>query len=370
MEHPEERYYKLNRFLLSATGLWPYQSEWSARLFRTVITILMTSCVAAQISSLFTYPHIDLNFISELLPMIVPTAGNLFQIYTRVIYIDKFKELFELMWNDWALEKTDDEIKIMHQYAETAKSISIYYFVIFYSIVIGYIVWLFMPVISAHIQPTNESLLQSVIHVEFYIDTEQHIYFILFYLSTVFILMPLIFIASSTLFLVFAQHVCSMCELLGCKNIVLLIQQHYNVIKFVDMIETSHTIPFLIDLSGVVSSISLCLLKILNYDLNFESIDSEFVLSFAFIIVVAIYLIIPNYGGQKITDKSSILCEKVYNSAWYNADVSQQKSLMLIMGRRFHPLVLTACKFYPMSLSSIKMIFQMAISYCMFMRKV
>lgn len=31
------------------------------------------------------------------------------------------------MWNDWAMEKTDDEIKIMHQHAETTRLLTIYY---------------------------------------------------------------------------------------------------------------------------------------------------------------------------------------------------------------------------------------------------
>jgi len=53
MEHPEEHYYKLNRFVLSLSGLWPYQSKWSARLMRTVITIVMLSSVIFQVIMTF-----------------------------------------------------------------------------------------------------------------------------------------------------------------------------------------------------------------------------------------------------------------------------------------------------------------------------
>ncbi|XP_072761714.1 uncharacterized protein [Anoplolepis gracilipes] len=275
MEHPEERYYRLNRFFLSVTGLWPYQSKWSARFIRTVITIVMLLCIFAQ-----------------------------------------FKELFEHMWNDWALEKTDEEIKIMHQYAETSRLFIIYHALLLYMIIMVYIIWLFMPEIFDIILPLNESRqrMQSI-HVEFYIDKERYLYFILSCTCIVIFLVPLVFLASSSLYLVLTQHVCGMCELLGyraerlfyvtedmternlihrtkisCKNIAVLVRLHYNIIQ--------------------------------------------------------------------------------YNSAWYNANVSQQKSLLLIMKRRFHPLVLTACKFYPMSLSSFEMILQMGISYSMFIRQV
>jgi len=52
MEHPEEYYYKFNRFLLSVTGLWPYQSEWSARLMRAIITVVMLSSAFVQVADL------------------------------------------------------------------------------------------------------------------------------------------------------------------------------------------------------------------------------------------------------------------------------------------------------------------------------
>ncbi|XP_072761715.1 uncharacterized protein [Anoplolepis gracilipes] len=274
MEHPEERYYRLNRFFLSVTGLWPYQSKWSARFIRTVITIVMLLCIFAQISSIFT-SEVNMDFLIELLPTLVPTVGNLCQLYTRIVHVDKFKELFEHMWNDWALEKTDEEIKIMHQYAETSRLFIIYHALLLYMIIMVYIIWLFMPEIFDIILPLNESRqrMQSI-HVEFYIDKERYLYFILSCTCIVIFLVPLVFLASSSLYLVLTQHVCGMCELLG------------------------------------------------------------------------------------------------YNSAWYNANVSQQKSLLLIMKRRFHPLVLTACKFYPMSLSSFEMILQMGISYSMFIRQV
>lgn len=39
----------------------------------------------------------------------------------------QFKELFEHMWNDWALEKNDIENKIMHRHAETTRLVTIYH---------------------------------------------------------------------------------------------------------------------------------------------------------------------------------------------------------------------------------------------------
>ncbi|XP_019884332.1 uncharacterized protein LOC109610296 [Camponotus floridanus] len=390
MEYPEEYYYKFNRFLLSVTGLWPYQSKWSACFARTIITVIMLSAIFTQISSVFT-SELNMDFVIESLPMFVPTVGNLCQLYSRIFYVDKIKELLEHMWNDWALEKTDIESKIMHQYAKTTRLVMIYHSLLLYIIVTAMAISMFLPEIFVILPVNKSSQRLEAIHMEFYLDKERYIYLIMSCVCIVLFLVPLVFLASSSLYLVLTQHVCSMCEVLGyraerlfyiiedkvegelirktkisCKNIVVLVQLHYNVIEFVNTIETCHTIPFLMDLVGVVITISFWLIQILTI---FENVKRACA-SIGLIIASLCYLAIPNYMGQKVTDMTSSICEKVYNSAWYYASVSEQKSLLLIMGRRFRPLVLTACKFYAMSLPSFEMILQMGVSYCMFMRKV
>ncbi|KAL0109100.1 hypothetical protein PUN28_014296 [Cardiocondyla obscurior] len=125
MEHLEEHYYKLNRFLLSVSGLSPYQSRWSAYLIRIVFTVLMVSSLFVQISYMIT-SDVTIDFIVDAFPSFLIIMGNLSNLYTRIIHVDKFKELFERMSKDWALQKTQDEIKIMHDYAETSRLSTLY----------------------------------------------------------------------------------------------------------------------------------------------------------------------------------------------------------------------------------------------------
>jgi len=49
MEHPEEHYYKLNRFFLSVSGLCPYQSKRNAYLIRIACTVIVLSSVFVQV---------------------------------------------------------------------------------------------------------------------------------------------------------------------------------------------------------------------------------------------------------------------------------------------------------------------------------
>lgn len=88
--------------------------------------------------------------------------------------------------------------------------------VLLYGCEIMYFVWMFMPEILDVISPMNESRpIRNPFDYDFFIDEERYFYLIRFYIGIVLIVSPLPFIAGSTLFLAFTQHVCAMYKLLG-----------------------------------------------------------------------------------------------------------------------------------------------------------
>ncbi|XP_070523212.1 odorant receptor 22c-like [Cardiocondyla obscurior] len=376
MEHLEEHYYKLNRFLLSVSGLSPYQSRWSAYLIRIVFTVLMVSSLFVQISYMIT-SDVTIDFIVDAFPSFLIIMGNLSNLYTRIIHVDKFKELFERMSKDWALQKTQDEIKIMHDYAETSRLSTLYSLIAIYINIVGYNVWLFIPEILDIVSPMNESRPRKrPFNVEFFIDEDRYFYLIRSHICLVIFTMPIIYVTCSTLFLTLTQHVCGMCKLLGyraerlfCvvkdkmtrdiiqesqvnyKSIAVFVQQHYNIIQFVDIIETCHTLPFLLDFLGLIILMSLTLIQVLTISGIERAIRSigVFIASLSYVFLFC-------YMGQRITDMNSSIFDKIFNSIWYNAAISEQKSLLIIIMRRYHPLVLTACRFYVMSLQNYGMV--------------
>ncbi|XP_029662822.1 uncharacterized protein LOC115235292 [Formica exsecta] len=258
MEHPEKRYYKLNRFLLLASGLWPYQSVWSGRLIRGIITVITLSSIFIQLNSIFT-SNINREFMVFAIQVLLVTIGSLFHLYEHTGNLDKFKKLFECMWQDWSLLKTNDEIRIMHQHAEITKLFTFYYAVLLYGCQIMYFIWMFMPEILDVISPMNESRpRRNPFDYDFFIDEERYFYLIRFCIAIVLIVSPLPFLASSTLFLALTQHVCAMYKLLGyraehlfyvigsaavndlsrgirirCGNMAIFVRLHYNIIQFV-----------------------------------------------------------------------------------------------------------------------------------------
>ncbi|KAG5334634.1 OR85D protein, partial [Acromyrmex charruanus] len=423
MEYPEH-YYKINRLILSFYGLWPFQSKWSAHLMRASTIITLLSNAIFQLLT-FSTTNITKDFIIDVMSEFIPAIAGLSHIYARIKRIDKLRDLFERIRDDWKLQKTSFEIKIMHKYAETSRLFSLYClskknildlalssfseeknielrnlqlsnFSVLYIIMIACNLQIFLPYILDVILPMNESRPRTQpFQLEFFTIEERYPTLITFYVFIIVIISSIIYCANSVLCVTLTQHACGMCELLGYRaeclfydvehnkdlttqydlirskinygNMAIFIQMHYNIIEYVDSRNTS--------------SVSKCKNKIFQVLTIGSDIDRAF-RSISVAVIALIYLFISNYMAQKITDMSLNVCEKVYNSAWYNANVLEQKPLLLIMKRRFRPFVLTACRFYIMSLQNFGMIImkgykeclsskilRTAISYCMFMRQ-
>ncbi|XP_025267587.1 odorant receptor 22c-like isoform X2 [Camponotus floridanus] len=321
--------------------------------------------------------ELTLEFLTSVLPMILPTLGFMMQMYLRIRFIDKLKKLFEYMWDDWALQKTHDEIKIMYEHAETTKLWTLGYFSFYYLAITIYSVWLFTPEILDIISPINESrprIQLSYMRFELFIDEDRYFYFIRFYICIMSFVTPLISMACSTLFVVFTQHVCAMCELLGyraerlfctvgnrgnrkkcnlfcetkinCEKITVFVRLHNNIIEFIGTINSYYTVPCLMDLVGFILLTGITVFQILSAVKIEQAIRSIILTS-----MLLCHMFMHNYMGDKVTDKSSNVCEKVYNSAWYDTLILEQKLLLLIIRRRSNPLVLSAW-FYIFSLSN------------------
>ncbi|XP_071648054.1 uncharacterized protein [Temnothorax longispinosus] len=392
MEHPEEHYYKLNRFLLSVTGLSPYQSKRRAHLIRAVLTVTLLISICFLINSIFITSDITMDYMVDWIPTFLIVTGGLTNLYMRVTHVDKFRELFERMSKDWALQKTHDEAKIMHEHAETSRLFTLCSISLTYITIAIYCMWIFTPEVLDILSPMNESRPRSQpVDIQLFVNEERYFYVVRYHTCLLLIIIPLIYVGCSTLFVTLAQHVCGMCKLMGnraerifCvaenetaydliqesqsyRNLVVFVRQHYNVIQFVDIIETCHTVPFLMELTGMVFLMSLTLIEVLtissnNFERTFRSVSVA--------IIGQSYIFMYCYMGQRVTDVSSSICEKIFNSTWYDAVVTKQKALLMIMMRRYHPLILTACKLYVMSLQNFGMTLQTAISYCMFIRQI
>ncbi|XP_032669333.1 uncharacterized protein LOC116843213 [Odontomachus brunneus] len=257
-----------------------------------------------------------------------------------------------------------------------------------YGFMLIYVLFLYTPDILDVISPMNESRLRNhYFKIDYLVSEEQYISLIRIHICAVMFIIVMVFNACLTLFIAVAQHVCGMCELLWYRaerlfyvvestaerdlsrrtkliyrNTAVFIRIHLNVIQFIGTIEYLHTLPFLMDLLGIMVVMSITLTQVV-----FGNIEKA-IRSILFANLQVIYISLYSYLSQQIMDNSSRIFDELYNSAWYDVIAAQQKPLLLIMKQRFQPLVLTACKFYVMSLPNLGKLFQTTVSYGMFIR--
>ncbi|XP_024890344.1 uncharacterized protein LOC112466476 [Temnothorax curvispinosus] len=182
------------------------------------------------------------------------------------------------------------------------------------------------------ISPMNESRpRRQPIDIQFFVNDE-YLYIVRYHTCFLLIIIPFIYVGCSTLFVTVTQHVCGMCKLMGNRaeriffvaendtaydliqesqsygNLAVFVRQHDNVIQFVDIIETCHTVPFLMELTGMVFLMSLTLIEVLtissnNFERTFRSVSVA--------IIGQSYIFMYCYMGQRVTDVSSSICEKM-----------------------------------------------------------
>ncbi|XP_025262515.1 uncharacterized protein LOC112637307 [Camponotus floridanus] len=124
MEFSLDRYYKLNRLLLSGIGLWPYQSATNAWIQRVFAISFMIWGVIVQIAKM-CMSELTMDFTLDCLPILIPNIGILLQFIDRIIINDKLKSLLDHIKIDWERTRSRNDIKIMRKYAASARLITI-----------------------------------------------------------------------------------------------------------------------------------------------------------------------------------------------------------------------------------------------------
>ncbi|XP_029677027.1 odorant receptor 13a-like [Formica exsecta] len=84
---------------------------------------------------------------------------------------------------------------------------------------------------------------------------------------------------------------------------------------------------------------------------------------FLYILAQLFHLFCFSFQGKKLIDHSLNICDKIYNSAWYEIPVKEQKLLLITMRKSTRASTVTACKIYVFSLQNFTMVLQTAVSY-------
>ncbi|XP_032665220.1 odorant receptor 22c-like isoform X1 [Odontomachus brunneus] len=139
-----------------------------------------------------------------------------------------------------------------------------------------------------------------------------------------------------------------------------------NDLRFVKLMESTFSIPLAVQLITVIVSISCTLLQCHFFVLEITKQEAgaiEATRYACYVMGQLFHLFCLSFEGQKLTDYSLGMRNKIYNSSWYQTSIRSQKLLIMMMMQSSQPTFVSAGKIYIFSLESFTMVVQTSVSY-------
>ncbi|XP_033230944.1 uncharacterized protein LOC117182031 [Belonocnema kinseyi] len=377
--HP---YFKLNKFLLSALGLWPYQSNFEKILHRCIFFILWGSNIPLMIRRLYAvWGNIDEMIDSFVI--ITSLVLSLIKLTNSIQNNKKMKNLLEQIKNDWHVWYNEPEVRILQKYAEEGRQLTLLYTVATYCSVVSYLSFTLSPQMLDSISPlSNETRSKKyALPEDFGIDHEKYFYSIFVYNTVGIYLNFTISVSIDSMYFVYVQHVCGIFSAIGhrlenitkdykleskkqlkknvSEEIFFCIKQHNTALKYAEDIENTYAVYFFF-----LTGINMLILSFTGVQVVIKLGNFDDVVKFTnYTILLVVHLLFNSVPAQRLVDHSLMISDSAYNSSWYQMSTSNRKILLFILMRSSKPCIITAGKFYVMSLKSFSKVIRTASSY-------
>ncbi|XP_036143077.1 uncharacterized protein LOC105834272 isoform X2 [Monomorium pharaonis] len=382
----------LNRFLLLAVGLWPYQQSKLVRLQLISFFCILTTFILCQLTTLLT-SQCTPDFIMKILSSVL--FFMMFVIKYRYFNVNiKFVQNFLEQLQHICNELTDkNEINIIKQYASSAKRYTTTLTLLAVLIISAFILYqtglyIFNILLPIH----NKSRPCSLLFVtEYFVDQERYFYLITLHTYAAFGIGSAVMLATGTILIVCMQYACGMFQIariaysyriarttntleksnlknenLTYKGLIYAVNMHCKAMKFCDLILSRFQVMFfLLILIGVICGS-------LNFFLIFQVISfkydtSELLLPLIGVIVHFSYSSIGNYIAQEVIDHNNNIFVTVYNIQWYLAPLQVQRMLLFLLQRGTKEFTMNIAGLFVGSLESAATLMCTAVSYFTFL---
>ncbi|XP_072760255.1 uncharacterized protein [Anoplolepis gracilipes] len=179
-----------------------------------------------------------------------------------------------------------------------------------------------------------------------------------------------------------ALHICGQFAALSCKidnllkdrknyhrHVTNIVSRHQHLIMLAEILENNFNMIFLQQSLGTVFLLCLTLYHtIANSEYGGETNIIAVILYFLYICCVLCTIFAYCYIGECLITESSGVRDAFYNSNWYNNTPSDTKLLTICINRSEKPLMLTAGKFYTLSLNTFTNIVKTSMAYLSILR--
>ncbi|XP_039311348.1 uncharacterized protein LOC120359096 isoform X2 [Solenopsis invicta] len=313
-EFPEERYYGMNRVLLSTVGLWP-DDHYKVRHFRFILLLLIViSLPSSQWIKLFTS-----EYNSDLLLKIL--SFNILLMLCPIKYITFYavfkniKEFRQRVQNNWGALKDNREIEIICKQGSYGK-----FFTIFIAIINALHAFGLFKIASYRMK----HLLSGI-----------------------------------------TPHMCLTKKYIISHNkIIAAVDFHRRAIEFSDLLKVSFGRVYLILYVLGVLSASINLLN-LSRIVTMEKDIIEIIKSFFLIASHILYLTVANYAGQEFINNDMHFYRVICNTEWYNVPVKTQKLILFMLQKTTKCYKVDAGGMFNPCLEGLATSLSMSVSYFM-----
>ncbi|XP_011873932.1 PREDICTED: uncharacterized protein LOC105565391 [Vollenhovia emeryi] len=391
MDFAGERYYKLNRILLLALGLWPDQISTFKSIqiifFQTLfISFLICQCIP------FFVKQYNLKCIIKMLSHVFLTCMFIINYNVGLFFSDKIKYIFDSVRYDWNMVEAQEEVQVLRKYANDAKFHTVFVFLMGTCFSLGLPLIICLPLILDVIIPMNESRpRQTIINVEYFVDEETYFLAIWTHICIHFYAGFITIMAITTIILAYISHICALfrissyrMEHIFDKNVQLLLKDikqsvvynslinavhvHRRALDSVNIMLNSFSPIYLLLLVLILPSTSLSIFNLINAVTSPEIVELIMCGSILFLHLYSIFL--GNYIGQDIIDNSTDICQATYNAQWYAAPLGIQKLILLIIQRSNKRCTLLIGGLFDASLEGFSTLLSMCVSYLMVLQSV
>ncbi|XP_071638308.1 uncharacterized protein [Temnothorax longispinosus] len=348
----ETRHFNVNRILLLAVGLWPYQRSRVVELqFILLLGILITFIIfqfTTFLTSKCTPEHVLKIISTTFFFTFYVIKYNSFWINTDTIRssLDRLQDVCNEL-------RKENEIAILKKYGSKAKRYTTA-IILIGTYGVGTLTAMYIWTYIQHIGlPKNESRLNpsEYFMTEYFIDQEKYFYLITLHVLATIYIGAVSMMATGTMLVAYLQHICGMFGIASYR-----IEQAINILQK-DILKSENMVYKEITYAVDIHRKAMELLA--SYSDEIEKLLIPFII----INILNGYLFIANHTAQEITDHNEYVFATVYNVQWYTAPLHIQKIILFLLQRGTKPFHINLGGIFVASLESAAMLMSTSISY-------
>ncbi|XP_025270159.1 uncharacterized protein LOC109609776 isoform X2 [Camponotus floridanus] len=360
-----DQYFSLNRILLLAIGLWPYQQSNFTRLQFIFLSTILTSSFIFQCTPLISQKCTP-DFVAKVLSSASFFALFVVKYNMFCINMEAVKDLLEQLQLICNELKDNNEFAIINEYGCSAKRVTAALTICGICSVFAIIAAQFSSKIFDFILPINVSQIHRIpITVEYFVDQEKYSYWILLHINVAFCVGATAMVGIGTTLIAYLQYTCGMFKIASYRiehamnnnmlrnnnlknkflifeGLIFAVDMHRHAMKLSKhLLSSIEPMMFCLIIFGV-ASVSLNLYRIFQItSLDDTSLNvKELIMPSLCAGITILYMFLSNYIGQHVTDHNHDIFVTVYNIRWYVAPLHIQRMVLFLLQRKSKEFIL------------------------------